>query len=434
MSALSVEHKVAVKFAGTLRVAVFLMLLLDSIGLSFVRPVAPALMEQFTPHPISDVSSVLGVWIALYSIALFLTAPLVGQLSDTVGRRPVLLLCTLGAVIDYAVAATTTNVWVFFAARALAGVCAGGAAAVQALIADVTTEEDRAQNFALVGTAFGLGMIIGPPLGGLLGYISPAAAFAAASCLSLVVLMLNYFVLPETMPSERRRTLDVSALNPLKALLTIRGLGAGALVAAAMLLAFGSNASDATMVLFVQARLGWTTTEVGTFLSAAGIAVVLSKVIVTRWSVRTLGEHRTIVLGLLIIAICQFLFAGVRESWHMYAILVAGLIANAAPPTLYSALSRSVAPAQVGQLMGALMSWQVLLSAIAAPVGTGVFSYFNSDRAPLRIPGAAFVISGVLIAVAVVVLLVRSQPTAAASGDGSPSSDVKCGGAGSLEA
>lgn len=415
MTVTSVEGTSHVSFTRMARIAAFSTVVIDSTGIGLVRPVAPTLMSRFTPDPFPDVGSVLGIWIAMYWIGLFLASPILGHLSDRLGRRRVLLIFMLGAAIDYAIAATTTNVWVFFAARFLAGMCAGNAAVVQALIADVTRPEERARNFALIGTAFGVGMAAGPPIGGLLGQISPAAPFAVASCLCVLVWVFNYFVLPETLPPERRRTLDFSAFNPVKAMLAIRGLGGtGALITAVMLLYFASFAADSTTVLFTQARLGWDTAKVGFFLSAAGIAVVLTRVPLTGWSVRTLGERRTILMGLLAITISQFLFAGVRESWQMYAVLVVGLFGNVAAPTVFGALSRSVAPAQIGQFMGGLMSLQVALGAVAAPTGTTLFNYFTSDHAPLQLPGAAYVMSSVLIGIALLVALVTTLPPAAA--------------------
>jgi MFS transporter, DHA1 family, tetracycline resistance protein len=402
------------------RVAALVTLGMDSIGIGLVRPVAPELMSRFTPDPISDVGSVLGIWFAMFSIGLFLAAPILGHLSDHVGRRRVLLIFLLGGAIDYAIAATTTNMWVFFAARFLAGVCAGTAAVVQALITDVTPPQERAKSFAMMSTAFGFGMVIGPPIGGFLGQLSPAAPFAAAACLTFLVWVLNFFVLPETLTPDRRRALDISAFNPVKAILAIRGMGAGGLITAAMLLHFASFAAECTTVLFTQAQLGWTTVQVGFFLAAAGIVAVLTRVPLTGWSVRTLGERRTILVGLLVIAICQFLFAGVRESWQMYALIVLGIMGNAAAPTLFGALSRSVAPAQIGQFMGGLTSLQILVAGLAAPAGTALFSLFTSDRAPLHLPGAAYVVSSALIAVALLVAFVTTLPLAApAPGPGS---------------
>ncbi len=415
MNATSMDARPQVHFKKMVRIAVFLTVMLDAMGIGLVRPVAPALMQQFTPHPISDVPSVLGIWFAMYSIGLFLAAPAIGHLSDNLGRRRVLLLFMLGAAIDYAVAATTTNVWIFFAARFLAGVCAGNGAVAQALVADITRPEDRAKNFALLGTAFGIGMIVGPPVGGVLGQINVAAPFAVASCLAFLVWGLNYFVLPETLPPERRRALDLSGANPVKAIFAMRGMGAGNLIAVVLLLNFASFIADCTTVLFTQAQLQWTTAQVGLFISVSSIASVLLRTPLTSWSVSTLGERRTILVGMLFMTVSQFLFSTAHETWQMFGVILVMVLGSASGPTLFGALSRSVAPAQMGRFMGGMTSLQVLVAGAAAPVGTAIFDFFTSPRAPVRLPGASYVVSSILLGVALLVVLMTKLPPKASA-------------------
>ena len=399
--------------SGGIRVFVFLTAILESMGIGIIGPVVPSLMQKFSSGGLSSVSALYGWWTAIYSIALFLSAPLMGQLADRFGRRPVILAGIAGAIVDYLVAATTHSLWLFLAARAMAGVFAAGGVAVQAVIADVTSPQARARSFAMFGGAFGVGMIVGPPIGGFLGVFGPEGPFWAVAALFGLDLAIGAVALKETLPAHERRALTLKTLNPVRSILGIGRFRIGAMIIVSLLFQFGGTAADSVMVLFTQVRFGWNTGQVGLYFSVLGVCMIISKVALTPFAVSRLGERRTILVGMFSFAVYSLVCGLISQGWQMYVALSVSLLGSVAPPTLTGVISRAAAARDQGELLGSLLSLQVAIGAVAALVGTAVFGYFTGPSALVAMPGATFVLSSAIFAVALLVAFYAKDGAAA---------------------
>jgi DHA1 family tetracycline resistance protein-like MFS transporter len=376
---------------------IFVTILIDSIGFGIILPVTPELIMQLTGEGLGSAARYGGWLYFSYAVMQFFCAPLLGNLSDRYGRRPVLLFSLAALGLDYLVMGVAPTLsWLFFG-RIVAGAAGASYVPAYAYIADVTPADRRAQNFGLLGAAFGLGFIIGPAIGGVLGSWGPRAPFFAAALLALLNLALGVFALPESLPHERRRSFDLRRANPLGTLLQLRKHNAVlGLAAVAFLWQLGHQVLPSTWAFYTMLRFGWSEAAVGYSLAAAGIVMAVSQSMLTRAVIPRLGERRAALVGLLggVAVYCCYAFA--TQSWMLYVGIVTWMIGALAWPSLNAMMSQRVPATAQGELQGGVASIGSLAAILGPPLMTQLFGYFTSASAAVRFAGAPFLAAATL--------------------------------------
>ena len=385
---------------------IFITLLLDVIGLGIIIPVIPALIQELTGGSISEASRYGGWLIASYALVQFLFAPIVGALSDKYGRRPILLLSLLGFGLDYLVLAVAPTIGWLFLARIIAGVFGASFTTGAAYIADVSSAEKRAQNFGLLGAAFGLGFIIGPVTGGLLGEIGPRVPFYAAALVTFLNLTYGYFVLPESLTKENRREFEWSRANPLGALLALKRYPSVAgLIGALTFIYLASHAIQGTWTYFSMEKFNWSESMVGYSLGLVGIMSALVQGLLIRVIIPKIGEYNTMIIGIIFNICGCLLFSMASEGWMLLCFIIPYSLGGIAGPAIQGILSNQIPANEQGQLQGALTSMMAATGIIGPLMMTSIFAYFTAENAPVYFPGAPFVTGAVLVAICLFLIL-----------------------------
>ena len=379
---------------------IFITLLIDVTGIGLIIPVVPGLIEQLIHGSISDASRYSG-WLAFaYAIMQFLFAPLLGNLSDKYGRRPVLLLSLLGLGIDYIFLAMAPSIGWLFVGRIIAGFAGASFTTATAYIADISTPQNRAQNFGMVGAAFGLGFILGPVIGGLLGEYGVRVPFIVAACLSLVNCLYGYFVLPESLAIENRREFQWERANPIGSLKQLQKYPAvGGLILSFFLIYLAANAVQSTWSFFGIKQFNWTPKIIGLSLGLVGLLVGAVQGGLIRIVNPWLGNKKSVYAGLALYAIGLFLFSLATQSWMMFLFLVPYCLGGICGPALQSIISGQVPANEQGELQGGLTSVMSLTNIIGPILMTSLFSYFTKPAAPFHFAGAAFFLGGIFMTI-----------------------------------
>lgn len=371
---------------------IFITLLIDVTGFGVIIPVMPKLIEQLLG--INDISKVsqYGGWLTFaYAFMQFLFAPVLGNLSDKYGRRPVLLFSLFGFGIDYIFLAFAPSIIWLFVGRLIAGVTGASFTTASAYIADISTPENRAQNFGMIGAAFGLGFIIGPLIGGLLGELGPRVPFMVAAGLALTNWLYGYFVLPESLDQEHRRPFEWRRANPLGSLLQLRKYPAvGGLVGSFVLVYLGAHAVQTNWSYFNIEKFHWSPKMIGFSLGAVGLLVGLVQGGLVRVINPRIGNERSVYIGLGLYALGLLLFAFASQSWMMFVFLIPYCLGGIAGPALQSIISGHVPPSEQGELQGALTSLMSATSIVGPLIMTNLFAYFTRKNAPIYFPGSSF--------------------------------------------
>lgn len=377
---------------------IFITLMIDITGMGLIIPVMPKLIEQLISGNISQASFYGGLLVTTYSIMQFLFAPVLGGLSDRYGRRPVLLFSLLGFGLDYLFLSFAPTIGWLFLGRALAGITGASFTTASAYIADVSTEENRAQNFGMIGAAFGVGFVVGPLLGGLLGTFGPRVPFMVAAGLSLLNCLYGYFVLPESLPAEKRRPFNWSSIMPFVSLMKLKKYPSlGGLISAFILISLASHAVQSNWTFFVVEKFQWSELMIGLSLALVGVLVGLVQGVLIRYTTPKLGNEKSIYIGLFLYSFGLFLFAFASQSWMMFAFLVPYCLGGICGPALQSVISGNVPSNEQGELQGALTSLISVTSIIGPAMMTGLFSYFTRPGTPVHFSGAAFLLGGVFM-------------------------------------
>ena len=377
---------------------IFITLLIDVIGWGLIIPVMPELIAGMKHISVGEASKDGGWLLFVYALMQFVCAPILGNLSDQYGRRPVILFSLFGFGIDYIFLGFAPSFGWLFLGRTISGITGASFTAASAYIADISTSETRAKNFGLIGAAFGLGFIIGPAIGGLLTGWGIRAPFYAAAILTLLNWLYGYFVLPESLAKENRRKFEWKRANPLGSLQNLKKYPAVAgLILALTLVYLGSHAVQSNWSYFTAYRFAWTPKTIGISLAVVGFLVALVQAGLIRVITPVIGNERCIYYGLLLYAVGMFLFAMANQSWMMFVFLIPYCLGGIAGPALQATISGHVPPNAQGELQGSLTSLMSLTSIIGPLVMTNLFSYFTSASAPVLIPGAPFILGGILM-------------------------------------
>ena len=387
---------------------ILITVFIDVLGIGIIIPILPELIKEFVGGGTSDAARWFGVLAMVYAAAQFLFAPLLGALSDRVGRRPVILVSLFGLGIDYLIMGFAPTIGWLFAGRVVAGIMGASFTTAHAYIADVSPPETRARNFGLVGVAFGLGFIFGPVAGGLLGGVDLRLPFFASAGLALVNWLYGFFVLPESLPPEKRDSFSWRKANPVGSLFV---LGSNRLLAGLsvsfVFIGLAQRGLETAWVLYTGHRFGWDERANGLSLGLVGVmaAVVqggLVQPVIRRW-----GERRA-VLGGLAVAVATFLGYGLAtEGWMLLVFIVLGSVGGVAGPAIQSMVAGSVTARDQGKVQGGIQSLMSLTAIVAPILFTSVlFGYFTSPTAPFQLPGAPFLL-GALMYVTALVLLAR---------------------------
>src|SRR5450432_3387567 len=377
---------------------IFITLLIDVIGWGLIIPVMPQLIAGLKHISISEASRP-GSWLLfVYAFMQFFCAPILGSLSDQYGRRPVLLFALFGFCVDYIFLGFAPTFGWLFLGRTISGITGASFSTASAYIADISTAENRAKNFGLIGAAFGMGFIIGPAIGGLLTGWGIRAPFYAAAILTFLNWLYGYFVLPESLSKENRRKFDWKRALPWNSLLNLKKYPAVAgLIFALTLVYLESHAVQSNWSYFTAYRFQWTPKTIGISLAVVGVLVASVQAGLIRVITPKIGNERSIYYGLLLYAIGMFLFAIADQSWMMFAFLIPYCLGGISGPALQATISGHVPPNAQGELQGSLTSLMSVTLILGPLLMTNLFSYFTSDKAPFLFPGASFVLGGILM-------------------------------------
>ena len=377
---------------------IFITMLIDITGWGIIIPVIPKLIEELIHGDISEAAK-YGGWLSFaYAFTQFIFAPLVGNLSDKYGRRPIILISLLGFAIDYVFLALSPNIIWLFIGRVIAGMTGASITTASAYIADISTEENRAKNFGLIGAAFGMGFIIGPVLGGLLGQFGSRVPFYAAAVLCLINFIYGYFILPESLDKDHRREFGWKRANPIGSLFMLKKHPKmSGLILVLILIYIGAHAVQSNWSYFTMYMFGWKEKEVGLSLGLIGLLVGLVQGLLIRWINPRIGNERSIYYGLGLYAIGMLLFAFATESWMMFAFLVPYCLGGICGPALQSVITGNVSKQEQGELQGALTSLMSATAIVGPPLMTNLFFYFTHDQAPFQFPGAPFFLAFIML-------------------------------------
>lgn len=398
---------------------VLVTIFIDAIGFGIVMPVLPQLLMDVGGIALPRALEI-AAWMGLgMAVAGFFAAPVLGNLSDRFGRRPILLAALLMLALDYLLQAVAGTLALIFAGRILAGAFGGSYAPAMAAIADVSTPENRAKNFGYVSAAFGIGFVLGPALGGLLGGMGPRVPFYAAAALAAVNMLYGLFVFPETLAKENRRGFEWARANPLGALAALRAAPGMTGVALVLLLwQIASLVYPLTWSFYAIAALDWSAGMIGVSLAVVGLIIALSQTFLTGPLVKRFGERDAATIGL-VFAVLGFIgYAFAHQTWQAYAVMVAIALQGLVQPSLMAMLSRRATPETQGEVQG-IASMVLGLGAMIGPlVLTWPMAWFLSDAAPVRFPGAAFIVAAAFGFAALALL--RQLPRATPSPEAPP--------------
>ncbi|KEO61499.1 MFS transporter [Thioclava indica] len=382
---------------------VLIVVFLDMVGFGLIIPVLPSLIEQVGHVDLAQASRVGGAMFAVFSLAQFAFAPLMGNLSDRFGRRPLLLLAIGGLGVDYLFHAFAPTLFWLFIGRAIAGVCGASYVIANAYLADVSAPQERARAFGLMGAAFGLGFILGPALGGLLGELGPRVPFFVAAAISGLNLIYGLFVLPESLPPSRRRPLNWRACNPFGTLKVFaRYPGVLPMAGVMGVYLFASAIYPAIWPFWGMAKFGWTEGIIGLTLAAYGIVAAVFQGGMSGPLARRFGEAKVVFAGLLLGVVLLIALALSSSLTMVLIVLCVTGIEGLVQPMLTSLMSRAVPEDEQGALQGGISAVMNLAMLFGTLFFTQVFGIFQAEGAIIRTPDMAFYMASAILLTALI--------------------------------
>ncbi|QDT08311.1 TCR/Tet family MFS transporter [Planctomycetes bacterium K23_9] len=393
---------------------ILLTIFIDILGIGIVIPVLPKLVQELltgsvesTTEGANTASLYYGIIAAVYALMQFVFAPIVGALSDRYGRRPIILGSLFGLGIDFLIQGFANNIVWLFVGRMLAGVMGASFSTANAYIADVSNDDTRARNFGFVGMMFGLGFTIGPALGGVLGSYDIRLPFFVAAGLAFVNWMYGFFILPESLPPEKRSPFTIANANPFNSIKHLRAYPFVAGIAIVFVCkALAQRGLENVWVLSTNYRFGWDEMTNGKALCLVGIMAIIVQGGMVRPVIKRLGERKAILIATVISAIAFLAYGLASEGWMMYWIIVVGSLGGIAGPAIQSLITSRVDETEQGKIQGALTSLTSVTNVIAPLFFTaGLFKFFTSEAAPVKIPGAPFLVGALLLIVALFIAI-----------------------------
>lgn len=378
---------------------IFITILIDVIGIGIIIPVIPKLIEELTGSGLSEASKYGGWLMFAYAVMQFIFSPIIGGLSDRYGRRPLLLFSLLGLGIDYVFMAFAPSIFWLFIGRIIAGIAGASFTTATAYIADISEPEKRAQNFGLVGAAFGLGFIIGPVFGGISAQWGSKVPFIAAAVLTLINVFYGYFVLPESLLKENLRKFEWSRANPIGSLMHLRKYPVvSGLVGCFTLIYIAAHSVQSNWSYYTMLKFHWNEAWVGYSLGFVGLLVGIVQGGLIRIIIPKIGQNNSVYLGLTLYSIGLLLFGVATTSWMMFAFLIPYSLGGICGPALQGIISSAIPPTEQGELQGALTSLMSVTSIVGPLLMNNLFAYFTSPNAPIYFPGAPFILGFILCA------------------------------------
>jgi DHA1 family tetracycline resistance protein-like MFS transporter len=389
---------------------IFITVLIDIIGFGIIIPVLPQLLQQLLHvtdrTDISAISKPAIFLTLIYGLMQFIFAPILGSLSDRYGRRPVLLFSLLGFGLDYIFLAFAPSIGWLFLGRMISGITGASITTASAYMADISNEKNRAQNFGMIGAAFGLGFIIGPMLGGLLGELGTRIPFLVAAGLALVNALYGYFVLPESLDMEHRRAFDLKRANPIGSLKNLNKYPAVfGLIIALLFIYIAAHSVQSNWSFANINKFGWTPKTIGISLAVVGVLISLVQGLLIRVVNPKLGNEKSVYIGIALYALGLTLFAFATQGWMMFLFLVPYCLGGISGPALQAIISLHVPKNEQGELQGSLTGLQSLTTIIGPPMMIGLTSYFSIKNDPNHIyfPGAAFLLGALFMLLSAII-------------------------------
>jgi len=394
---------------------IFLTMLIDTIGLGVIIPVSPGIIALLTHEPVSGAARWGGWLFFSYALMQFLCAPIIGNLSDRFGRRPLLILSLAMLGVDYLITGLAPTILWLFVGRTLSGMAGASVTTVNAYIADITPPEQRAARFGLIGAAFGLGFILGPALGGFVGeHFGLRAPFFVAAGLSAANALFGFIVLKESLAPEHRRKFEWRRANPLGSLKALSRFPHLMLLIAVLVLAqFAHDCLPSTWSYYTMLKFGWGPGDIAWSLVAIGALVTVSYAVLPRLLVPRLGEANTVYFGIFFTGLAYAGYAFAGNAWVFYAWMIPFTLGGVGQPTLSALISHQVPANEQGELQGATSSVTSLTSVVAMWTMPTLFAWFTGPTAPVYFPGAAF-FAAALCEAGGLILFALSRKSAAA--------------------
>lgn len=387
---------------------VFLIVLMDMMGIALIMPVMPAYLKELTGADATQ-AVVEGSWLFIvYSAMQFLFGTFIGNVSDRFGRRPILLASVLSFAIDNLICAVAGSYWMLFIGRVLAGISGASYATASAYVADISTDENRAKNFGLVGISFGVGFTIGPVIGGLLGELEPRVPFYVAALIAFLNFLVGMIFLPETLDAEHRRKFEWKRANPLGGLLQMRNYkGIGSVVGVMFLFWFAHVVYPIAWPYVANYRYGWSQGMIGLSLGTFGVLSAFIMGVVLPRFVKVYGEWTTAIVGLIFCAVGFLGYAFAWQGWMVFVVIAVACLEGMTDPALRSISAAGVPPSMQGELQGTLNS----LSSITSIVGPFLFSYlfstFTAPQAPVHFPGAPYAAAALMTIAGLIIFVLK---------------------------
>ncbi|MCC6253079.1 MAG: TCR/Tet family MFS transporter [Bacteroidia bacterium] len=381
---------------------IFITVLIDCIGIGIIIPVIATIISEIGQVPVNKATTYSGIMMTGYALMQFAFSPLLGSLSDRFGRRPVLLLSLFGLGVNYLFLTFAHTLALFFLGRVIAGICGASFSTAFACIADVSPPEKRAQNFGLVGAAFGLGFIIGPVLGGLFSEFGSRAPFALAAVLSFINCIYGYFILPETLKPDNRRPFNIKDANPFRTFIQLRNnKNIQPLVISMFLLYMAAQVMPSIWAFYTKFLYQWSDIEIGYSMGFVGIMITIVQGGLIRFSQKKLGTSKSIYFGLFMYVLGLALFSFANKAWMMYAYTFIYSLGGIAPPTIQALISSQVSPKEQGNLQGMLTSLNSLTSILSPLIMTNLFYQFTKNTQGIYFPGVSFAAAAIFVIIGI---------------------------------
>ncbi len=389
---------------------IFITVLLDVLGLGIIIPVLPDLIKMLTGEGLDRAAVYGGAIMLLYAVIQFFAAPIIGNLSDRFGRRPVLLISLMGLSIDYIIMALAPTIIWLFIGRALTGIGGATITTASAYMADVSPPEKKAQNFGLLGAAFGLGFIIGPLMGGMLGEFGPRIPFYAAAAVAFANFLYGLIVLPESLPPERRRPFDWARANPVGALMELRQYPLVLPLAGSLFLFHvGHYVYPSVWNFFTIAAFDWSAAQVGLSLTAVGVVSAFVQGGLVGRIVTRVGALKAAVIGLCFAVVGHLGYGLAPTPFVLYLVMGLTCLSGISGPAINGLLSNAVPADSQGALQGGVTSLMSIAAIISPPIMTLLFSAFTGPDAPVFFPGAPFMLSAGLMGLSLLTIVIISR-------------------------